>query len=49
MQKLSPEEEKKIYNSAPTGTWTILLIYGALVVIGWTALWARFVGFGHIN
>ena len=49
MQKLTPEEEQKIYDSAPVGTWTILFIYGVLVLLGWGYLWARFVGFGAIN
>jgi hypothetical protein len=35
MRKLSPEEEQKILNSPPKGTFALLLLVGALIFAGW--------------
>ena len=35
MKPLSPEEEQKILNSPPTGTFVLLLLVGALLFAGW--------------
>ena len=35
MSQLTPEEEQKILNSSPTGTFALLLLVGALLLAGW--------------
>jgi uncharacterized membrane protein (DUF373 family) len=39
MQQLSEEEQKKILESSPKGTWTILAIYFVLFTLGWLYFW----------
>lgn len=35
MKQLTPEEEQKILNSAPVGTFALMLLVGALIFAGW--------------
>ena len=35
MNQLTPEEEKKILDSPPLGTFALLLLLGALMFAGW--------------
>ena len=35
MNQLSTEEEKKILNSPPLGTFALMLLIGALMFAGW--------------
>ncbi len=50
MNELSEEQEREIIESAPKGTWALLLAYSALVLIGWAALYfGRFLAAGPIN
>ena len=39
MSDLSEEERKKILESPPVGTWALMLIVGASMVIGWLLLY----------
>ncbi|MCB1865943.1 MAG: hypothetical protein KDG50_10960 [Chromatiales bacterium] len=50
MASLSPDQERAILESAPKGTWTLML----LVALGFTAAWlfmflVRFLGHGPVN
>jgi hypothetical protein len=49
MLNMTPEEEKRILESRPAGTWAVLAVYGALTVIAWLLLWYRFISFGHVS
>lgn len=46
---MTPEEEKKILESPPVGTWTLLVIYGVLFTLGWLWMWFRFISHGPVN
>ncbi len=46
---MTPEEEKKILESKPIGTWTILAIYGVLFALSWLWMWFRFISHGPVN
>lgn len=46
---MTPEEEKKILESSPVGTWTLLAIYGVLFTLGWLWMWFRFIGHGPVS
>ena len=35
MSQLTPEEEQKILNSSPVGTFAQLLVFAALMMAGW--------------
>lgn len=35
MNKPTPDEEQRILNSPPTGTFALMLLVGALIVAGW--------------
>ncbi len=39
MSQIDDEERKKILESPPVGTWTLMLIVGAGMVIGWLFLY----------
>ena len=39
MSELSEEERKKILESSPVGTWALMLMVGASMVIGWLFLY----------
>ena len=36
---LSEEEQKKVLESPPRGTWAILLVFGVLFTAGWLAMY----------
>jgi hypothetical protein len=35
MSELTPEEEQRILNSAPKGTFALLLLFALLMLAGW--------------
>ncbi|MGZ4960005.1 MAG: hypothetical protein ACXV7J_12165 [Methylomonas sp.] len=39
MSQLSKEEREKIINSPPVGTWALMLIVGAGMVVAWLFLY----------
>ncbi|WP_305908005.1 hypothetical protein Q9L42_012785 [Methylomarinum sp. Ch1-1] len=39
MNQLSEEERKKILKSAPIGTWALMLLVGASMVVAWLFLY----------
>jgi hypothetical protein len=50
MSKLTPEEEKKILESAPVGTWALMVALGVALSVGWLAMYfLRFLAHGPIN
>ncbi len=50
MNELTEEERKKILESAPVGTWALMLMVGAGMVIGWLFLYyGVFIPRGIIN
>ncbi len=49
-RKLSPEEEKEILESAPKGTFFIILIFGLVFTVAWAVLFfGRFIANGPVN
>lgn len=50
MSDLTPEEEEKILNSAPVGTWALMLALGISMTAGWLAMYfLRFLAHGPIS
>ena len=49
MGKRSPEEEKRILETPPKGTWALLLVITAGIVVGWAALFFLFLSHGPVN
>ena len=50
MNQLSPEEEKKILNSPPLGTFALMLLLGAVMFAGWAFMFfGMFLKHGPIN
>ncbi len=50
MALLSEEEQRRLMESPPTGTLVIILIYGAIFMVAWLALYfVRFLGHGPVN
>ena len=50
MSQLSPEEEEKILNSAPRGTFALLLVFALLFTAGWLFMYLyMFMQHGPIN
>jgi hypothetical protein len=50
MNQLTPEEEQKILNSAPTGTLVLMLLVGALIFAGWAFMFfGMFLEHGPVN
>ena len=50
MDELSEEEQKKILESSPKGTWVIMFIYGILFSLGFLYFWFElFVARGPVN
>jgi len=49
MGDLSPDEEKKILESAPKGTMTLLIIMAVLFMLGWFYLFDMFLSHGPVN
>ncbi len=50
MPELNEEERKKILNSAPVGTWALMLTVGVSMLLGWLFLYyGVFIPRGIIN
>lgn len=50
MSQVSPEEEKRILESAPRGTWALMLVLAAGLTAGWLAMYfLRFLSHGPVN
>jgi hypothetical protein len=50
MKQPTPEEEQKILNSAPWGTFALMLLLGALLFAGWAFLFfGMFLEHGPVN
>ena len=50
MNQLTPEEEKKILDSPPVGTFALMLLVGALIAAGWAYMFfGMFLENGPIN
>jgi hypothetical protein len=50
MTPLSAEEERKILESPPRGTFALMVVYGAVMIVAWLALYVgRFLAHGPVN
>lgn len=49
MSQLTPEEEKQILNASPRGTWALILMVTAAMVIGWIGMFGLFLSHGPVN
>lgn len=50
MNQLTPEEEQKILNSSPTGTFALMLLVGVLLLAGWAFMFfGMFLQHGPVN
>ncbi len=50
MNQLSPEEEQKILNSLPWGTFALMLLISALMFAGWAFMFfGMFLEHGPVN
>lgn len=50
MSQLTPEEEQKILNSRPVGTFALLLVFSALMLAGWGFMFfCMFLEHGPVN
>jgi len=50
MSQLTPEEEKKILDSPPKGTFALMLLVGALIFAGWAYMFFyMFLEHGPVN
>lgn len=50
MSDLGPEEEKAILESPPRGTFAIIVIYAAIFIVAWLALYfGRFLAHGPVS
>jgi hypothetical protein len=50
MSQLTPEEEQKILNSAPIGTFALMLLLGVLLLAGWAYMFLfMFLEHGPVN
>ncbi len=50
MSQLTPEEEQKILNSPPKGTFALLLLFGILMFAGWAFMFfTMFLEHGPVN
>ncbi len=50
MSQLTPEEERKILDSPPVGTFLLLLLVGALLLGGWAFMFfGMFLQHGPVN
>ena len=49
MGNLSPEEEKKILESTPKGTMTLLMVMAVLFMLGWFYLLDKFLSHGPVS
>ncbi|MDJ0957513.1 MAG: cytochrome c oxidase subunit 2A [Arenicellales bacterium] len=46
---MTPEEEKELLHSAPKGTLFLLLVFAALMLGGWLAIYLMFLSHGPLN
>ena len=50
MNQLSPEEEQKILDSPPVGTFALMVLVGVLIFIGWAYMFfGIFLEHGPVN
>lgn len=50
MSQLTPEEEKKLGEEAPKGTFALMLLLGVLLVAGWAFMFfGMFLEHGPVN
>lgn len=50
MNQLTPEEEEKVLNSPPTGTFAVLLVFAAMMAAGWAFMFFyMFLEHGPVN
>ncbi|MGD2073608.1 MAG: hypothetical protein PVI91_00270 [Gammaproteobacteria bacterium] len=50
MEELSEEEQKRIMQSLPKGTFAVMLIYGLIMTLAWLALYfGRFLAHGPVS
>lgn len=50
MSQLTPEEEKKVAEGAPKGTFALMLLLAAVFAAGWSLLYfGRFLLHGPVN
>lgn len=50
MNKLSPEEEKKILQSSPRGTLVLLVVFGIATLLAWLYMYfGMFLSHGPVN
>ena len=50
MSQLTPEEQQKILNSPPKGTFALMLLVGALIFVGWAGMFFyMFLKHGPVN
>ena len=50
MNQISPEEEQKILDSPPVGTFALMVLVGALIFIGWVYMFfGIFLEHGPVN
>ncbi|MEN8130004.1 MAG: hypothetical protein ABFS45_07370 [Pseudomonadota bacterium] len=50
MNQLSPEEEKKILEMPPKGTWALMLLLAAALLGGWLWMYfGMFLAHGPVN
>lgn len=49
MTPITPEEEKQILNAPPRGTWVLLLVIAAAMVVTWVAMFLLFLSHGPVS
>lgn len=50
MSELTPEEEKRILESPPKGTFVVLLLFGLVFTAAWLLMYfGRFLAHGPVN
>ena len=50
MNQLTPEEEQKLLESSPKGTFAVLLVFAALMAAGWAFMFFyMFLEHGPVN
>jgi len=49
MTPITPEQEKQILNASPKGTWALLLVIAAAMVMTWAAMFMLFLSHGPVN
>ena len=50
MSDLSPEEERRIIESPPKGTFALIIVYGVILITAWLLLYfGRFMAHGPVS